>query len=49
MLHSAEPRRPADVRGQEADPWPLAIAIGLAVIGPFAVGIALAVLVALAS
>ena len=47
MLHPADLQASSHDRDQEVDPWPLLIA--LAVIGPFAIALALAVLVAVAS
>jgi hypothetical protein len=44
MLHPADPRPPTDDRDHEVNPWPLIVA--LAVIGPLAFGVAVAVLIA---
>jgi len=46
MPRPAEPHPPLDPRHREADPWPFVVA--LAVIGPFALAMAIAVLVAIA-
>ncbi len=48
MLNPKDSHRATDVGHREAFAWPVVVALALAVIGPFALWVAIAVLVALA-